>query len=397
MDLDGVRARYIAAIAAGIAACRPEAKHDVTPIATDTPSAQATPSAAASASPPASATATTSASATATASASATATATATSTARAPRLLCEAPAKRRHDCYAKNTSPPSGGGLAAPPPPYTGFDANGCFPANELVGTCLGTRSAVGPFLEHGQCCYDVCGGLAVPCGRPLLVDGAPRVARTTARSDWMASLDVDLGDFPEAARAWAEDGAVEHASIASFARLALELVALGAPPELVAAANAAALDEIEHAKICFALAARLGHTPSGPAPLSLAGVSLAADLESLAVEAAAQSCVGETVAALVLARAAEQCAPSIAPLLAKMSEDELAHATLGWKLVAWACAERPSLRDRVRRRLAVGDYHAPFAKDERAWRVAGRLSQNDLADVTASARALVESAARFV
>jgi len=322
--------------------------------------------------------------------ASAAPTATATVSAKPGKLKCIAPAKPSHDCYAKNTSPPTGGGMGRPVAAYTGFDANGCFPATELVGTCLGTQSSAGPFLEHGQCCYDVCGGLAVPCGRPLLVHGTTRVAKTTSRGDWMASVGTD-GSFPEAARAWREDAALEHASIASFARLALELVALGAPPELVAAANAAALDEIHHAKICFALAARFGHPPVGPAPMSLEGVPLAADLEEIAIEAAAQSCVGETVAALVLARASEVCAPEIAPLLAKMSEDELAHATLGWNLVAWACAQRgDSLWQRVKGALVVGDYVAPDSNDLAAWHRAGRLGRVDLEDVTKTARALV-------
>jgi hypothetical protein len=206
-----------------------------------------------------------------------------------------------------------------------------------------------------------------------------------------MTSLAVELGDFPEAARAWREDAALEHASIASFARLALELVALGAPPDLVAAANAAATGEIEHAKICFALAARCGHPPVGPASISLEGVSLVADLEEVAVEAAAQSCVGETVAALVLARASEICAPEIAPILAKMSEDELAHATLGWNIVAWACEKGgDSLRERVKRALVVGDYAAPTVTDAAAWHRAGRLTRDDLAAVTTRARTLV-------
>ncbi len=384
MDLDAVRARWITALATGIAACRPEAKSDSTPITPQTTSTASTVIAT-------TATVTVSATPSASAIASAAPSASAVVSAKPARLKCAAPTKLSHDCYAKNTSPPTDGNRGMPPAPYASFDANGCFPANELVGMCLGTRDAVGPFLEHGQCCYDVCGGLAVPCGRPLLVEGTTRVARTTARGDWMASLTVDLGDFPEAARAWREDAALEHASIASFARLALELVALGAPPDLVAAANAAALDEIEHAKICFALAARCGHPPVGPASMSLEGVSLVADLEDVAIEAAAQSCVGETVAALVLARASEVCAPEIAPLLAKMSEDELAHATLGWNIVAWACAQGgDSLRERVKEALVVGDYAAPSVTDVAAWHRAGRLTRDDLAAVTNRARTLV-------
>jgi hypothetical protein len=392
MDLEGTRARWIAALATGIAACRPEAKPDATPVATQATTTTSTASATVEASATPTATASAVASVTPSASAAPTATATATATviAKPARLKCEAPAKLSHDCYAKNTSPPTGGGRGGPIAPYTGFDANGCFPAHELVGTCLGTRDAVGPVLEHGQCCYDVCGGLPVPCGRPMLVGGTARVARTTARGDWMARVGADLDDA-DAARAWREDAALEHASIASFARLALQLVALGAPPELVAAANAAALDEIEHAKICFALAARFGHPPVGPAPISLEGVSLATSLEDVALEAATQSCVGETVAAFVLSRASELCAPDISALLAKMSEDELAHATLGWNLISWACAQGGDcLRRRVKEALVVGDYAAPIVRDLSAWHRAGRLGREDLDDVTKKARALV-------
>ena len=44
-------------------------------------------------------------------------------------------------------------------------------------------------------------------------------------------------------------------AEIASFARTSLDLLALGAPADLVAETHRAALDEIEHARIAYALA----------------------------------------------------------------------------------------------------------------------------------------------
>jgi hypothetical protein len=383
MKLALVRSRYLAAIAAGIAACRPETKPvdmTVSAVPSDTATAAAT------------ATATASASATAAATASATASATVTASVAIvvpPKMKCSAPAKLLHQCYAKNTVPSRGGGVGMPAAPYTGWDKNGCFPASELVGTCSGNQAALGPNVEKGQCCYDVCGGLAVPCGRPLLVDGSARIARTTRRDDWSAKLKLEVSG--DAALAWQNDAALEHASIAAFAKLALELLALGAPPDLVAAANRAALEEIEHAKICFAIAGGVG-----PAALSLDGMALSTDLTSVAFEAAAQSCVGETIAGLALARASELCAPELAPLLAKMAEEELGHAAFGWKLVAWACASGGEpVRARVREALVVGDYTLPVVGDADAWHRDGRLTNEDMREVLDTACALVSDAAR--
>jgi hypothetical protein len=162
-----------------------------------------------------------------------------------------------------------------------------------------------------------------------------------------------------------------------------------------VAAANQAALEEIEHAKICFAIAARLGEADVGPAPLSLDGMVISTDLASVAFEAAAQSCVGETVAGLALARASELCAPDLAPLLAKMAEDELGHAAFGWKLIAWACeAGGARVRERVREALVVGDYQVPFVGDVETWHRDGRLTNEDMLGVLSAARALVADAA---
>ena len=395
MDVAKARAQYLAAIAAGMAAaCQPK----TTPVAESKTSPSATtilvtgsPTDAAPAAPATEDAAPTVASATPSAIPSAIPSATASAPTPARHLRCESPAKLRHDCFAPRSQPPSAGGPAPAPAPYAGWDANGCFPAASLVGTCLGTRDAKGPFLEKGQCCYDVCGGLAVPCGRPLIVEGNPRVARTIARTDWIAGALLDLPTHEEAARAWQEDGAHEHASVASFAQLALELLSLGAPPELVARAHQAALDEIAHAKTCFAIAAALGEARVGPAPLPLAGLAFK-DLASLAVEVAAQSCVGETVAGLALARASELCDPSLAPILARMAEEELAHAALGFRIVAWACALDPGVRAGVMEALAVGDYRAAGVADNAAWNRAGRLGPGDMIDVVASARAVIAS-----
>ncbi|MFZ5897429.1 MAG: hypothetical protein ACOY0T_40625 [Myxococcota bacterium] len=65
----------------------------------------------------------------------------------------------------------------------------------------------------------------------------------------------------------WARAACFEHASIASFNRFSLELLALGAPGDLVERANRAALDEVRHARLCFALASVYAGDDFGPGP----------------------------------------------------------------------------------------------------------------------------------
>ena len=93
---------------------------------------------------------------------------------------------------------------------------------------------------------------------------------------------------------------------MASFARASLALMAVGAPPELVAATHAAAIDEIEHARLTYALASAYGGEPTGPAALDVAsGAGGATTLVTVAVETFLDACAGESAAALALREAA--------------------------------------------------------------------------------------------
>ena len=65
-----------------------------------------------------------------------------------------------------------------------------------------------------------------------------------------MAEISPDLRGLDEETRLalgawWAEIAALEHASVASFARFTLQLLSLGAPPELLADVGQASADEI--------------------------------------------------------------------------------------------------------------------------------------------------------
>ena len=104
-----------------------------------------------------------------------------------------------------------------------------------------------------------VCSSLPA-CGRPLMVIGQQRSAQSQCRTDWMDELKPRLGGLSENQRRqlsqwWSEVGHLEHASVASFSRFSLQLMALGAPPALLKATQKATMDEIAHARMAYGLA----------------------------------------------------------------------------------------------------------------------------------------------
>jgi hypothetical protein len=178
-------------------------------------------------------------------------------------------------------------------------------------------------------------------CGRPFFVEGEAVIAPAIARDDWSIAVRPRM---PEAstrralAAYWTEIGQFEHASIASFARFAMQLLALGAPPSLLADTRAALADEIGHARLAFGLASAYAGAKVGPGALAVdTCLATASDrraiLEGLIVEA----CVGETLAAIEAQEAALQARdPVVARTLQTIADDELRHARLGWRALAW-------------------------------------------------------------
>ena len=86
--------------------------------------------------------------------------------------------------------------------------------------------------------------------GRPFLVSGEARVAPTSASTTWGKGELPNVSGLTAAARqqlgaAWTRVAQMEHASVAAFARFALELMALGAPAELLRSTQGAMADEI--------------------------------------------------------------------------------------------------------------------------------------------------------
>lgn len=270
-----------------------------------------------------------------------------------------------------------------------GADAEVTCPAALPEGFCSGYNNGQ---LVDGQCCYNHWNG-GNSCGRPFMVAGAPRVAGTGRRDDWLealptaAELRLDAATRAALLGGWLEDARLEHASVASFARLVLQLLAFGAPSELVSAAQRAGADEIAHARGCFALASRFADGPLGPTALALDGALPSPTLAEAAAAAVHEGCVGETLAAI---QATEQLSlatdPATRAVLERIARDEADHAELSWRFVRWALetggdevrhAVREAFREAfVRVRSATAE--APADVDLGSLHAHGRLSESE-------------------
>lgn len=169
--------------------------------------------------------------------------------------------------------------------------------------------------------------------------------------------------------RLWFDAALGEHASIAAFGRLVLEMVAMGAPPDLIKRAAGAITDETEHARLCFGIARRFTGTAAGPGRLAMSGADLARcdDPGAIVMAAVAEGCVFETVSARHAAVAAELARDgAIRDILAQIAVDEDRHAELSWAFVEWALAQQDELRPAAAMAFeeAVARLATAFAED---------------------------------
>lgn len=222
--------------------------------------------------------------------------------------------------------------------------------------------------------------------GRPLLVGGQERAAGLGA-GEWPGIGDFDPSGLAAELRArlsneWARDALFEHASVASFSRFSLHLMAVAAPPDLLHDAHRAAIDEVKHARMCFALASAYAGEPLGPGALPLEGDILGSlDLTSIVLATVHEGCIGETLASLEAATVFEIAQePAVKDVLSHIAEDEGRHAELAWRFVKWALPRGGDELRRVIRRAfdeAIGAAPPPMDDDDESRLLAhhGRLT----------------------
>jgi hypothetical protein len=204
--------------------------------------------------------------------------------------------------------------------------------------------------------CFTVIGGLTVLLdaaggfrrGRQLRSKGRLQLPPLGRGTEWttLPQAACATGDADQAralAAQWRENGRTEHASVAAFARLSLDLIGLGAPSSLLAQAQADGLDEIRHAEACFSLARDLDGEEIGPVSFPAAARaaprsrvrSLA--LVQLAIDSLVEGALHEGLSARVVAQLAKRCEhPRIQPMLATIASDEGRHAAHAWDVLAW-------------------------------------------------------------
>lgn len=188
-------------------------------------------------------------------------------------------------------------------------------------------------------------------------------MAAVTSNSAWLASKQASprVAHLTGAERAalgqrWQRLGQMEHASIAAFARFSLQLLALGAPSELVEACTQALADETEHAKLCFQLASSYTGQALGPGRLDVDGSLSQISLVEVVDLVIAEGCFGETSAALDALEAAEtETDPVVRDVYAKIASDEQRHAELAFRFLRWALTQdAPSVRKRIAASIAA-------------------------------------------
>src|SRR5205823_5592003 len=151
--------------------------------------------------------------------------------------------------------------------------------------------------------------------GRPLVVDGTSHVAES------------------ETDRAALE----EHASIAAFARTICELMAHGAPLDLIRETQEALADEIRHTEMTMARLGgsfALGTLPAAMAPLSR-------DIDEFFRDVFRGGAIGETRAAMLAER---QWMETGDPFYETIAIDEARHAALAFKTLRWLLDTHPAL-----------------------------------------------------
>lgn len=235
--------------------------------------------------------------------------------------------------------------------------------------------------------------------GRPLRHEGQLVLAEVTSGEAWSsveAACEPTVSEASHRAAAqWLEIARYEHASVAAFARVSLELMAVGAPPALIEGCHRAALDEIGHARLALDLARTLGadawdlgalpQVPTRPVTL-----------EQLAIDALIEGCLGEGSAAARAHMAATRADALAAATARTIAAEETRHAALAWSTLHWALRRDPTLAAPLAR--AFED--ALAQRRERAritWPRQGSLAAYGLLDDAESAELDLDVAERVV
>jgi len=173
-----------------------------------------------------------------------------------------------------------------------------------------------------------------------------PGSSRLVGPKGWLAPVAEGLAAAERArlALSWRLEACDHHAAIAASARFVVQLLAVGAPVKLVAAAQRTGDDELTHTGLCLAMASAYAGRPitlgAHQADFAIESYD---DPVAIAVETVRTGCVGETVRAALATAAAQQATdPAVRRVFVRIAADETRHAGLAWRYLKWTLHQRP-------------------------------------------------------
>jgi hypothetical protein len=218
---------------------------------------------------------------------------------------------------------------------------------------CIMNQCELEPKAVEGRPFRDAEGELVTADYRAC--DEAVWSAISAQSKDLNAKTNTEATDETGLGSEWARRAVGEHASIASFAAFTIALMSNGAPPDLIRDSLLAALDELGHAKTAFQMASLLTGQHMEPGVLAPSNHSFDGDITALAMGAASEGCIAETLSALVLAAEVDNAArlDGVYSLLADKTRtialEEGKHSSLAWRTIRWVCSIDEAVCDAVK------------------------------------------------
>lgn len=178
--------------------------------------------------------------------------------------------------------------------------------------------------------------------GTPLEAEHQRLMRRRQAPIPWQATT---AGELTAAERArlagtWTRRAAAEYLAVSTFSVLSLDLVAAGAPADVLSLCLRAGIDEVRHAELCLRMIEIYGGERVLPPP----GMSNLPDdparprLHQALANTMLVSCVSETYATTILTATVELTVDPVArAVLTSIYSDEVMHARLGWSYLRHA------------------------------------------------------------
>ncbi len=178
--------------------------------------------------------------------------------------------------------------------------------------------------------------------GTPLEPEHHRLMRRRQAAIPWAATTAGALTDAERErlAATWTRRAAAEYLAVSTFSVLAIDLVAAGAPADILSLCLRAGIDEVRHAELCLRMIEIYGGKQILPPP----GMSSLPDdptrprlLQALA-NTMLVSCVSETYATTILSATRDLTVDPVAEaVLTSIYSDEVMHARLGWSYLRYA------------------------------------------------------------